>query len=115
MIQFTGNYRNRFLNYSIFNNYYSISINNINIECTIDTTPFKDIDLENACKMHIDMLCNELDEQDRLQQELNKPITQEEIQAEILLNQAEILANQNAQDEVLAEVLLNSLEVSANV
>lgn len=40
---------------------------------------------------------------------------QEEVQAEILLNQAEILTNQNSQDEVLAEILLNSLEVSANV
>lgn len=38
-------------------------------------------------------------------------LSQEEIQAQILLNQAEILTNQNAQDEVLAEVLLNSLEV----
>ena len=39
------------------------------------------------------------------------PINQEDIMAEILLSQAEILANQNAQDEVLAEMLLNSLEV----
>lgn len=48
-------------------------------------------------------------------EKLNTPPTQEEIQAEILLNQVDILANQNAQDEVLAEVLLNSLEVSTNV
>lgn len=40
---------------------------------------------------------------------------QEEIQAEILLNQAEIMANQSSQDEVLAEILLNSLEVPTNV
>ena len=33
------------------------------------------------------------------------------IQAELLLNQAEILAKQNEQDEVLAEILLNQLEV----
>lgn len=38
-------------------------------------------------------------------------VTQDDILAEILLTQAEILANQNAQDEVLAEMLLNSLEV----
>lgn len=35
----------------------------------------------------------------------------EEVLAEVLLGQAEIIANQTAQDEVLAEVLLNSLEV----
>ena len=40
------------------------------------------------------------------------PIEEEtDILAEILLCQAEILANQNAQDEVLAEMLMNSLEV----
>ena len=38
-------------------------------------------------------------------------VTQDDILAEILLTQVEILANQNAQDEVLAEMLLNSLEV----
>ena len=38
--------------------------------------------------------------------------TEEEIaQAEMLLMQTEILANQNAQDEVLAEILLNQMEV----
>lgn len=42
---------------------------------------------------------------------IEEEITQEDILAEILLTQVEILANQNAQDEVLAEVLLNSLEV----
>lgn len=33
------------------------------------------------------------------------------VQAEILLNQAEILAKQNEQDEVLAEILLNQMGV----
>lgn len=33
------------------------------------------------------------------------------IQAEILLNQADILAKQNEQDEVLAAILLNQMEV----
>lgn len=38
--------------------------------------------------------------------------TEEELaQAEMLLMQSEILANQNAQDEVLAEILLNQMEV----
>ena len=59
---------------------------------------------------------NKAEEEQRLkEEELNRPISQEEIQAEILLNQAEILANQSSQDEVLAEILLNSLEVSTNV
>lgn len=34
---------------------------------------------------------------------------QDAINAEILLNQAEILSNQNAADEVLAEILLNQV------
>ena len=40
---------------------------------------------------------------------------QELIQAEILLNQAEIIAKQKEQDEVLAELLLGQQEVAANV
>lgn len=40
-----------------------------------------------------------------------EPINEELVQAEILLNQAEILAKQNEQDEVLAEILLNQMEV----
>ena len=47
--------------------------------------------------------------------EYNEPIpdpTESElIQAELLLNQADILARQNEQDEVLAEILLNQMEV----
>lgn len=35
--------------------------------------------------------------------------TDEELQAEMLLMQTEIIANQNAQDEVLAEILLNQI------
>lgn len=38
-----------------------------------------------------------------------EPTEQEIINAEILLNQAEILSNQNATDEVLAEILLNQI------
>ena len=40
---------------------------------------------------------------------------QELIQAEILLNQSEIIAKQKEQDEVLAELLLGQQEVAANV
>lgn len=97
-------------------NKYIIDIDGNHIECTSETTPFKYIDIETACRMHIDMIFNELYDKERIKnEELNKPISQEEIQAEILLNQAEILTNQNSQDEVLAEILLNSLEVSTNV
>lgn len=38
-----------------------------------------------------------------------EPTEQELINAEILLNQATILSNQNATDEVLAEILLNQV------
>lgn len=37
------------------------------------------------------------------------PTEQEQINAEILLNQATILSNQNATDAVLAEILLNQM------
>ena len=44
-----------------------------------------------------------------------EPTEQETIQAEILLNQAEIIAKQKEHDEVLAELLLGQQEVQANV
>lgn len=114
-------YKNRYISYMINDNEYEINISGLNhtIVCNLETTPFKDVDFEIACQMHIDMLCDELnkaEEEQRLkEEELNRDPTQEEIQAEILLNQAEILSNQSSQDEVLAELLLNSLEVSTNV
>ena len=40
-----------------------------------------------------------------------EPTDAELIRAELLLNQAEILAKQNEHDEVLAEILLNQLGV----
>ena len=44
-----------------------------------------------------------------------EPTEDELIQAEILLNQAEIIAKQNEHDEVLAEILLGQQEVAKNV
>lgn len=40
-----------------------------------------------------------------------EPTETELIQAELLLNQADIIAKQNEHDEVLAEILLNQMEV----
>lgn len=40
-----------------------------------------------------------------------EPTEQELVQAEMLLNQIEIMSRQNEQDEVLAEILLNQLGV----
>jgi hypothetical protein len=40
-----------------------------------------------------------------------EPTETELIQAELLLNQADIIAKQNEQDEVLAEILLNQMGV----
>ena len=40
-----------------------------------------------------------------------EPTEQEIMQAEILLNQMEIISTQQEQDEVLAEILLNQMEV----
>ena len=44
-----------------------------------------------------------------------EPTDEEIIQAEMLLNQAGIIAKQNEHDEVLAEILLGQQEVAANV
>ena len=44
-----------------------------------------------------------------------EPTEQELIQAEILLNQSEIIAKQKEHDEVLAELLLGQQEVQADV
>lgn len=41
-----------------------------------------------------------------VEEEVEKPITQEEINAEILMNQVNIMAKQEEQDQVLAEILL---------
>lgn len=40
-----------------------------------------------------------------------EPTEQELVQAEMLLNQIEIMSRQNEQDEVLAEILLNQMGV----
>ena len=45
--------------------------------------------------------------------EVEQEISSEEIQAQILLTQAEISAKQAEQDEVLAEILLNQIEGGA--
>ena len=43
--------------------------------------------------------------------EIEETVSNEEIQAEILLNQAEIISKQNEHDEILAEILLGQQEV----
>lgn len=48
--------------------------------------------------------------EDYIPEPVEQPISQDEINAEILLNQAHIMQTQNAQDEVLAEILLNSVQ-----
>lgn len=44
-----------------------------------------------------------------IETEVEESISQDEVIAEMLLNQATILENQSAQDEVLAEILLNQM------
>ena len=86
---------------------YSIVINgDIVAKQKYPNFPYMGNDIEESCINHANMICAAIKRQ---------APTQEEIQAEILLNQAEILATHSSQDEVLAELLLNSLEVSTNV
>lgn len=49
------------------------------------------------------------------EQDIQKPTEQEVIQATMLLNQAEILANQSQQDKVMAAILLEQVGGEANV
>ena len=63
--------------------------------------PYPELGYEKACLKQIEEIA-------RASEESN---TQEELNAEILLNQASILAKQEEQDEVLAEILLNQMEV----
>lgn len=42
---------------------------------------------------------------------IEEPITQEEVNATILLNQATILTNQENTDEVLSQILLNQFSI----
>ena len=49
------------------------------------------------------------------QEEEAEPTDEEIIQAEMLLNQAEIIAKQSEHDEVLAELLLGQQEAKKNV
>lgn len=60
-------------------------------------------------KMYIDGGWKEVEQTNEIE-----PTEDELIQAEILLNQAEIIAKQNEHDEVLAEILLGQQEVAAN-
>lgn len=67
--------------------------------------PYPNLGYEQSCLKQIEELAT-LNEESTSQDELN---------AEILLNQATILENQTAQDEVLAEILLNQVGGEANV
>ena len=54
--------------------------------------------------------------QTEIEEQTNEePISQDKLNAEMLLNQATILENQSAQDEVLAEILLNQVGGETNV
>ena len=47
----------------------------------------------------------------KVSEAVEEPTEEELITAELLLNQADIMAKQAEQDEVLAEILLNQMEV----
>lgn len=97
-------YRGKTIEYTAHDNYYEIVIdNNIYTSNALELGVFGEISVEEKCLEHIDKILDEL--------EGYVEPTQDEILAEVLLGQAEIIANQSAQDEVLAEMLLNSLEV----
>lgn len=90
------------ISYDIIGDGYAIYEND---KCVFMITtsdfPYDGETVEDACINHIKAEFCKADKESIL----------DDILAEILLGQAEIIANQTAQDEVLAEVLLNSLEV----
>lgn len=74
--------------------------------------PLTDFDSSIMGKKYVDGVWEEVESEPVSEPE---PTEQELIQAEILLNQAEIIAKQKEHDEVLAELLLGQQEVAANV
>ena len=100
--------------------YAQLNENNIcigvsNLSGTVDVPsliPLPEFDISLMGKKYSNGLWEEVESEPVPEPE---PTEQELIQAEILLNQAEIIAKQNEHDEVLAEILLGQQEVAANV
>ena len=67
--------------------------------------PYPKLGYEQSCLKQIEELATANEES----------TSQDELNAEMLLNQATILENQSAQDEVLAEILLNQVGGETNV
>lgn len=67
--------------------------------------PYPSLGYEQSCLKQIEELATPIEVDN----------TQEEINAEMLLNQSAIIAKQEEQDEVLAEMLLNQMGGEANV
>lgn len=92
------------IRYEVASNEYSIYINGELVANEKgDSCPYMGSTIYESCENHVNEICAEI--------KRNEKSMQDEILAEVLLGQAEIIANQSAQDEVLAEMLLNSLEV----
>ena len=67
--------------------------------------PYPELGYEGSCLKQIEELATANEES----------TSQDELNSEMLLNQATILENQSAQDEVLAEILLNQVGGETNV
>lgn len=67
--------------------------------------PYPELGYEQSCLKQIEELATANEES----------TSQDELNAEMILNQAMILENQSAQDEVLAEILLNQVGGETNV
>ena len=72
--------------------------------------PLSEFDITIIGKMYADGVWKEVEQTNEIE-----PTEDELIQAEILLNQSEIIAKQKEHDEVLAELLLGQQEVAKNV
>lgn len=97
---------NQIVSYSIEENGYTIYLGEkVWITQNEPYIPYQELGYEGSCLKQIEELAITREQSTE----------QEELNAEMLLNQVTILENQQAQDEVLAEILLNQVGGIENV
>ena len=103
------------ISYEIDENGYTIYLDGQTWISQRDTCiPYSDLGYEGSCLKQIEDIFNSITqepEQEPEPQPTLEPTEEEILQAEMLLNQMQIIATQQEQDEVLAGILLNQMEV----
>ena len=107
----------KLISYEIDENGYTIYLDEHPWISQHDTCiPYSDLGYEGSCLKQIEDICNSITQEPEQEPEPEpqptpEPTEEEILQAEMLLNQMQIIATQQEQDEVLAGILLNQMEV----